>query len=60
MYVGNEILPRNNSEFTVAPGQYPDIHGDLDGTTTDEYSIENLSGTIYVVAHAVVCGDFEE
>jgi len=56
LYVGNEILPRDaNGEYTVAPGQYPYIHEDLDGATTDTYMIW-VSGNIYVVAHAVVCG----
>ncbi len=55
VYVGNEILPRNNGEFTVAPGQYGNIH-DLTNVRTDSYRITNVSGPIYVVAHAVVCG----
>ncbi|MGA1824193.1 MAG: hypothetical protein ACMUIP_05960 [bacterium] len=59
LYVGNEILARNvNDEYTVAPGQYPYIHEGLDGATVDVYGIE-ISGDIYIVAHAVVCG-FEE
>lgn len=57
LYVGNEILPRDvNNQFTVAPGQYPTIHGDLNGITTDAYVVNNLSGDVHVVAHAVVCG----
>jgi len=59
LYVGSEILPRNNGEFTTAPGQYTEGH-DLDGATTDTYVIEGLSGPIYVVAHAVVCCDISE
>lgn len=57
LYVGNEILARDvNGNFTVAPGQYPTIHDDLKGATSDSYIIEKLSGDIYVVAHATVCG----
>jgi len=57
LYVGNEILPRDvNDEYTVAPGQYPTIHDELKGATSDNYTIEGLSGDIYVVAHAAVCG----
>ncbi|NOQ13735.1 MAG: hypothetical protein GQ583_04545 [Methyloprofundus sp.] len=57
LYVGNDILARDvNNEFTVAPGQYPTIHDDLNGATTDSYTIGGLSDNIYVVAHAVVCG----
>jgi len=54
LYVGNEILPRKNGEYTVAPGQFGHIH-DLDGATYDQFVIDGLSGDIYVVAHAVVC-----
>ena len=58
VYVGGEILPRNNQgEFTVAPGRYGNIHDDLNRTSSDTYVL-TASGNIYVVAHAVVCGDF--
>lgn len=40
-YAGTDMFPAKNSNFTVAPGQY---------------SIESdLSGEIFVIAHAVVC-----
>lgn len=55
LYVGNDILPKKGGEYTVAPGQYGNIH-DLDGASSDSYTITDLSGDIYVVAHAVVCG----
>lgn len=54
LYVGNEILPRDKKgNYTTAPGQFP-----YSGETS--YTIDGLSGDIYVVAHSVVCGDFEE
>lgn len=55
LYVGNDILPKDKGEYTVAPGQYPDIHEELGGASSDSYTVEGLSGDIYVVAHAVVC-----
>lgn len=55
LYIGSEILARDvNGKCTVAPGQYPTIHEDLDGATMDTYAIEGLSGDIYIVAHAAV------
>jgi hypothetical protein len=55
LYVGNEPLPRDNQgDYTVAPGQFPLKH-DLNNAWTDQYTVEGLSGEIYVVAHAVVC-----
>jgi hypothetical protein len=57
VYVGSEILPRDgNGNYTVAPGQYPQIHEDLGVATSDSYVFNGLSGNIYVVAHAVACG----
>jgi hypothetical protein len=56
LYIGSEILPRNNGEFTVAPGQYPTIHDDLANVISDSYTSSGLSGDIYVVAHATVAG----
>jgi len=58
LYVGNDILPMNNGAYTVAPGQYPYIHEGLGGVSSDSYQVTGLSGEIYVVAHAVVCGEY--
>jgi hypothetical protein len=59
LYVGSDRLPKfkqgNKFVETVAPGQYPYIHDDLEGVTRDSYAVSPLSGFIYVVAHAVVC-----
>ncbi|MCD4663991.1 MAG: hypothetical protein K8R68_01895 [Bacteroidales bacterium] len=53
LYVGSEILARNKKgQFTTAPGQFP-----YSGETS--YTIDGLTGDIYVVAHSVVCGEFE-
>ena len=54
-YVGNSLLPVDKfGKFTVAPGQFPGVH-DLSKATSDTYEI-SVSGSIYVVVHAVVCG----
>lgn len=59
-FVGNEILPRDSKgKYTVAPGQFTSIHEHEGYLTTDSYTFTGLSGTIYVIAHAVVCG-FDE
>lgn len=58
LYVGSEILPRDlvTNEFTIAPGRFPHNNYDLEGATSDTYTVTGLTGDIYVVAHAVVCG----
>ena len=60
LYIGNETLPVDvNGDPTVAPGQYTVIHDDAD-PTNDSYTIDGLTGDIYVVAHAVSCTDGTE
>lgn len=60
LYIGNEPFARDkNGEFTVAPGQYGNIH-DLEDASSDTFTISGLSGDIYIVAHAVACGGFTE
>lgn len=56
LYVGNEPLPKNKKgDFTVAPGQYPYQHThDSGDSSTYTYTVNDLFGEIYVVAHAVV------
>ena len=62
LYVGNNPLATtqngaNAGQFTIAPGQFPYGNGSLpDGTTSKTYTINGLSGNIYVVAHSVVAG----
>lgn len=56
LYLGNEILPRNESGFfTVAPGQYPESHPVPDSPFSDSYFV-NAAGDVNLVAHATVCG----
>ena len=59
LYVGTEILPRLDGDYTIANGHLG--HTMEFDTPVSEYShtVGDLSGEIYVVAHAVVCGDYE-
>jgi hypothetical protein len=59
-YVGNEKYPIKNGQYTVAPGQYTDSHEYLYGSNYDSFLIENVKGTIYFIAHAVVCEEDDE
>jgi hypothetical protein len=57
LYVGNQILPKDKKgKYTTAPGQFPYKHPNLNGASSDSYTISGLSGSIYVAAHAEVCG----
>jgi hypothetical protein len=54
LYVGNDMLAKDKKgNYTTAPGQFP-----FSGETS--FTIDGLSGDIYVVAHSVVCGEFDE
>ena len=57
LYVGSAILPSDNGEFTVAPGQYGNVNEyDYPYPTTKTYTVSGLTGPVYVVAHATVGG----
>jgi hypothetical protein len=55
LYVGNAQFPLdNNGNPTVAPGKYP-VGEEFDEPQTTFTKTFNVSGEIYVIAHAVVC-----
>jgi hypothetical protein len=60
LYLGDGPYPlkrrgRNGWVPTVAPGQYPYKHGNLDNVSVDTYVVSGLSGDIYMIAHGVIC-----
>jgi hypothetical protein len=55
VYVGNSLLAGPSCEWTVAPGQYPVVDEDASGNSYST-TFTGISGSIYVVAHSVVCG----
>ncbi len=58
LFVGNDLLPKmKNGKYTAAPGQYPYKSGYPNGATTDTYTIEDVSGEIYIIAHGVACDE---
>lgn len=57
IYVGSTPLPLDaNGEHTVNPADFP-IALDLDGAEQSSNTVTGLSGDIYVVYHALTCGD---
>lgn len=63
VYIGTTEYPMqvkgNKTVPTVAPGQYPYKHDNLNNTDIDTYDEEEIGelpdGDIYFIAHAVVC-----
>jgi hypothetical protein len=61
LYVGSGMFPlvkqgKDNYVPTVAPGQYPYQEDSNEFLSPNQYTITGLTGPIYVIAHAVVCG----
>ena len=54
LYIGSEPYPLKDGVPTVAPGHYGH-QNDLDNASSDSYTVNDLSGDIYVIAHGVVC-----
>ncbi|MCA0154451.1 hypothetical protein [Winogradskyella vincentii] len=60
LYVGELPYPiGNNGNATVAPGQYPH-QNELDDASSDSYSLSDISGEIFIIAHGVVCDDDDD
>ncbi|WP_223548085.1 T9SS type A sorting domain-containing protein [Aestuariivivens sp. NBU2969] len=55
VYVGCEPYPKNNGVNTVAPGQYPFNPTSLGNVRTYTVKVTDVTGPIYVIAHAVTC-----
>jgi hypothetical protein len=53
LYVGNRILPKKWRKFRVAPLFYPKKHYQVN-STTDSFTVNNLSGDVYIAASAIV------
>jgi hypothetical protein len=57
LYIGNELLPTDvNGNYTVAPGQNPQVFDFTDAPTSHSFDDVSVSGDAFVVAHTTVCG----
>ncbi len=54
MYAGNEILPEAGGEYTVDPTYYPYVHAGLGDASTDTFTVNGLSGSIYIIGYVVL------
>ncbi len=57
LYIGDAMYPTNNNgNATVAPGQFPHSHENLNGATSDSYTVTGMSGdAIFIIAHGAAC-----
>ena len=56
MYIGNDILPVVDGNYTVDPADYPYVHAGLGGATTDTFTVNGLNGDIYIIGYVVLGG----
>ncbi|MFG6688059.1 T9SS type A sorting domain-containing protein, partial [Mariniflexile sp. HNIBRBA6329] len=55
VYVGCDPYPKKNGTNTVAPGQFPYNPSNLGYVRNYSVKVTDISGPIYVIAHAVTC-----
>jgi hypothetical protein len=55
VYVGYGEYPLNNGNSTVAPGQYTHKNSSLNKVIDYTVTFTNVEGSVWVIAHAVVC-----
>jgi hypothetical protein len=56
MYIGNDILPSSGGDYTVDPADYPYVHAGLGGASTDTFTVNGLSGSVYIIGYIVMNG----
>lgn len=54
MYIGNDMVPKYEGNFTVDPAHYPYVHSNLGAASTDTFTINGLSGNIYIIGYVVL------
>jgi len=54
LYIGNDILPKYEGDFTVDPAFYPFVHKDLGTATSDMFTINGLSENVYIIGYVVL------
>ncbi|NSW93264.1 MAG: SprB repeat-containing protein [Bacteroidales bacterium] len=51
VYIGNDMLPKEGGNYTTDPAFYPYQH-DLTNATSDTFTVNGLSGNIYIIVNA--------
>lgn len=54
LYIGNDMLPRVADDFTVDPANYPYVHSGLGAAASDTFTVNGLSGNIYIIGYIVL------
>lgn len=54
LYIGNDMLPKDGGVYTADPADYPYVHTGLGGAANDTFTVNGLSGNIYIIAYVVL------
>lgn len=54
MYIGNDMLPKFEGDFTVDPAHYPFVHTGLGTAASDAFTVNGLSGNVYIIGYVVL------
>jgi hypothetical protein len=54
LYIGHDILPKYEGAYTVEPEHYPFVHTGLGAVGTDSFTVNGLSGSIYIIGYVVL------
>lgn len=48
------MLPKVGDDFTVDPASYPYVHAGLGAASGDTFTVNGLSGSIYIIGYVVL------
>jgi hypothetical protein len=56
LYIGNDVLPKVDGNYTVDPDNLPLSHS-LSSATTDTYTVSGLTGSVYIICYVILDQD---
>lgn len=57
LYIGNDMLPKVGDDYTVDPASYPYVHAGLGAASADTFTVNGLSGSIYIIGYVVLTSE---
>jgi hypothetical protein len=54
LFIGNDMLPKVGDDYTVDPASYPYVHAGLGAASADTFTVNGLSGSIYIIGYVVL------
>jgi hypothetical protein len=57
LFIGNDMLPKVGDDYTVDPASYPYVHAGLGAASADTFTVNGLSGSIYIIGYVVLTSE---